>query len=167
MAEGGPPQPCDRTIVTPLPVIPVITAVVEGAVLGQLAAVRVQVELQLPLQLPTLGKCSTMAVPPPVPNTGAALPATPRQGGAANNAVQERAVLAQRFIANATTVGVGQPIIVNKANAAAICWPHHIDNMEVIDGINCAILQLAAMIGEAISARGCCPPPAAAGNAAS
>jgi hypothetical protein len=38
--------------------------------------------------------------------------------------------------------------------------------MEVIDGINCAILQSTAMIGEAISAKGCCAPPAAADNTA-
>jgi hypothetical protein len=75
-------------------------------------------------------------------------------------------VLAQRFVANAAKVGVGQPIIVNEADTAAMHWPRCIDNMEVIDGINRAILQLTAMIREAISARGCCPPPAAAGNAA-
>jgi hypothetical protein len=38
--------------------------------------------------------------------------------------------------------------------------------MEVIDGINHAILQLTAMIGEAISARERWPPHVAAGNAA-
>jgi hypothetical protein len=55
---------------------------------------------------------------------------------------------------------------VDKGNAAAMHWPHCIDNMEVIDGINCAIFQSTLMIREAISARGHCPPPVAAGNAA-
>ena len=63
-------------------------------------------------------------------------------------------------------VGVEQPIIVDKANAAAMHWLFCIDNIEVIDGINCAILQSTKMIGEAISAREHHPPPVAAGNAA-
>ncbi len=118
------------------------------------------------MQQPTLGKFATMAMLPPVPNAGAMLPFAPRQVGAANNAAQRRAVLAQHFVANAATAGVGQPIIVDKANTAAMHRPHFINNLEVIDGINCAILQSPEMIGEAISARGHCPPPAAAGNAA-
>jgi hypothetical protein len=61
-------------------------------------------------------------------------------------------------------VGVEQPIIVDKANAAEMHWPRCIDNN--IDGINCAILQSTKMIGEAISAREHHPPPVAAGNAA-
>jgi hypothetical protein len=166
MVEGCPPHPRNRTVVTPIPVIPVIAAAVEGAVLGQPAAVQVQVQPLLPLQLPTLGKFATMAVPPPVPNAGAALTAAPGLVGAANNAVKEKAVLAQCFVANAAMVGVGLPIIVNEADAAAMHRPRCIDNMEVSDGINRAILQSTAMIGEAISARGCCPPLAAAGNAA-
>jgi hypothetical protein len=44
--------------------------------------------------------------------------------------------------------------------------PRHIDNMKVIDGINRAILQSAAMIKEPISAREHRPPPAAAGDTA-
>jgi hypothetical protein len=62
-------------VVSPIPVVPVVLAADEGAILGQPAAVRVQVQPQLPLQLPTLGKFAAMAVPPPAPNAGAALPA--------------------------------------------------------------------------------------------
>jgi hypothetical protein len=50
--------------------------------------------------------------------------------------------------------GVGQPIVVDEANTAAICWPHHINNIEVIDGINHAIMASANMIEEAIRAKG-------------
>jgi hypothetical protein len=107
MVEGGPPCPRNRMVVTPVPVVPVIAAAVEGAILGQPTAVQVQVQPQLPPQLPTLGKFAAMAVPPPVPIAGAALPAAPGQVGSANNAVQERAVLAQCFVANAATAGVG------------------------------------------------------------
>jgi hypothetical protein len=88
-----------------------------------------------------------MAVPPPAPNAGAMLPAAPGQAGAANNVTRERAVLAQHVIANAAMARVGQPIIVNnEANTAAMHRPRCNDNMEVIDGINHAILQATAMI---------------------
>jgi hypothetical protein len=74
--------------------------------------------------------------------------------------------LAQLLVANAATAGVGQPIIVYEANAAEILQPRCINNMEVIDGINHAILHSTVMIEEAIRARERCPPPVAAGNAA-
>ncbi len=95
-----------------------------------------------------------MAVPPPAPNAGAGLPAALGQAGAANNAACKAAVLAQRFVANAAKARVRAPIFVNEADAAAMHCPCRIDNMEVIDGINCTILQLTAMIGEVIRARG-------------
>jgi hypothetical protein len=95
-----------------------------------------------------------MAVPPPACNAGAWLPAAPGQAGAANNAVQEAAVAAQRFVANAAMAGVGAPIVVNEADAAAMHHPHRLNNMGVIDGINHAILHSTTMIGEALKARG-------------
>jgi hypothetical protein len=49
---------------------------------------------------------------------------------------------------------VGQPIVVDEANAAVMHWPHFIDNMEVIDRINHAILASTNMIGEVIRAKG-------------
>ncbi len=75
MVGGGPPCPPDRTIVTPIPPVPVIAMGDGGAVLGQPITVQVQKQQQPPLQLPTLGKFATMDVPPPAPNTGAMLPA--------------------------------------------------------------------------------------------
>ena len=101
-----------------------------------------------------LGEFAAMAVPPPAHNAGAWLPAAPGQAGAVNNAACKAAVAAQRFVANAVTAGVGAPIVVNEADAAAMRRPRHLDNMEVIDGINCAILHSTAMIGEALKARG-------------
>jgi hypothetical protein len=59
-------------------------------------------------------------------------------------------VVGQCFVANAATAGVGAPIIVDEADAAAMSRPRHTDNMEVIDGINHAILQSMSMIGEAL-----------------
>ncbi len=51
--------------------------------------------------------------------------------------------------------GVGKPIVVDEAGAAAIRWPRRcINNMEVIDGINRAILALTNLMGEAIMAKG-------------
>jgi hypothetical protein len=127
------------TIVTPVPV-----RTVDGG------AIRVQGQQPLPPQLPTLNEFVAMAVPPPAPNAGAGLPAAPGQAGAANNAVREAAVVVQCFVANAATAGVGQPIIVDEADAVAMHSPHRIDNMEVIDGINHAILASMNLIGEAI-----------------
>ncbi len=49
---------------------------------------------------------------------------------------------------------MGAPIVVNEAEAAATHCPRHIYNMEVIDGINQAIIQSTSMIGEALKARG-------------
>jgi hypothetical protein len=95
---------------------------------------------------PTLvvqGKCSSM----PANGLGH------RQAGAANNAACKAAVLAQRFAANTAMAGVGQLNVVDEVNAAAMCWPHCINNMEVIDWINCTILASTNMIEEAIRAR--------------
>ncbi len=75
------------------------------------------------------------------------------KGGAANNVVR-KAVLAQHFIAKTATAGVGAPIVVDEADAAVVHHPRCIDNMEVINGINCTNLQSMAMIREAIRARG-------------
>ncbi len=112
------------------------------------------VGIQAACQLPTLKEFGAMAVPPPAPNAGAGMPAAPGQAGAANNATREQAVQAHRFVANAAMAGVGQPIIVDKANAAAMCWPRRINNMEVFNGLNWTILQSTAIIGEMIRARG-------------
>ena len=59
----------------------------------------------------------------------------------------------QCFVANATTAGVGQPIVVDKADAAAMRRPRRIDNIEVIDCLNRAMLKTTTMIGEALRAR--------------
>jgi hypothetical protein len=161
LAEGDPPCPHDRTVVTPIPV----TMADEGAIHWP-ASVRAQEQQQASPQLPTLGQFTTMVVPLPAPNAGAVLPAAPRQAGAVNNAARERAVLAQRLIADAARVGVGEPIVVDEVESAAMHQPRYIDNMEAVGGINCAILQSTAIIGDAISASEYFPPPATAGNAA-
>ena len=67
--------------------------------------------------------------------------------------MHEAAVAAQCSVANAATPEVGQPIVVDEANAAVIHWPHCIDNMEVIDRINRAILASTNMIREVIRAK--------------
>jgi hypothetical protein len=119
VVEGDPHRPHNRMVVTPVSPIPVIAAD-EGAI-HQPFAVQVQEQQQLPPQLPTLGKFAAMDVPPTASNAGAALPAAHGQAGAVDNAARVRAVLAQCFMANAATAGVGQPIIVDKANTAACC----------------------------------------------
>jgi hypothetical protein len=105
-------------------------------------------------QLPTLKEFAAMPVQHPAPNAGARnLPAAPGPVGAANNAARARAVVAQRFVANAATAGVGQPIVVNEADAAAMRRPRRIDNIDVIDGLNRAMLETTTMIWEALRAR--------------
>jgi hypothetical protein len=150
VVEGGPPRPQVKagagrtgTVVTPVPV-----RMVDGG------AVRVQGQQPLPPQLPTLDQFVAIAVPPPAPNAGAGLPAAPGQVEAANSAAREAAVAAQRFVANAATAGVGQPVVVDEANAAAMRRPRRIDNMEIINGINPAIMASTNLIGEAIRVKG-------------
>jgi hypothetical protein len=150
VVEGGPPHPQAQagaartgTVVTPVPV-----RTVNGG------AIQAQGQMPQPLQVPTVDKFVAMAVPPPAPNAGAELPAAPGQAGTANNVACKVAVAAQRFVTNAAIAGVGQPIVVDEADAAAMHWPCHIDNMEVIDEINHAILALMNLIGEAIRAKG-------------
>ena len=104
---------------------------------------------QVAPQLPTLGEFAAMPQPAPAPNTGP-LPGAPGQEGAANNAARARANAAQRFVANAATAGVGQPIVVDEADAAAMRRPRRTDNIEVIDGLNRAIIDSTKMIGEAL-----------------
>ncbi len=106
-----------------------------------------------PPQLPMLKEFIAMALPPLTPNAGAWLPAAPGQAWSANNVACEAAVVAERFVANTAMAGVGAPIIVDEADAAAMRHPRCINNMEVIDGTNRAILQLS-MIGEALKVRG-------------
>ncbi len=137
-------------VVTPVPA----RAVEEEANQPPAAVFQLGAQQMTPPQLPILGEFAAMAVPPPAHNAGAWLPAAPGQAGAVNNAACKAAVAAQRFVANAVTAGVGAPIVVNEADAAAMRRPRHLDNMEVIDGINCAILHSTAMIGEALKARG-------------
>ncbi len=148
--EGGPPCPQAQagagrtgTVVTPVPV-----RTVDGG------AIRVQGQQPLPPQLPNLDEFVAMAMPPPAPNAGAGLPAAPSQAGAANNAARKAAVEAQHFVPNAATAGVGQPIVVDEADAAAMRQPCFINNMEVIDGINRAIMALTKLIGEGVKAKG-------------
>jgi hypothetical protein len=132
-------------VVTPVPV----RGVVEGA-----AAAAVQGDEQHVPQLPTLDEFAAMPVPPLAPNVGANLPAEPGQVGAANNGARARAVANQCFIANAATAGVGQPIVVDEADATAMRWTRCIDNIEAIDGLNRAMMATTNMIGEAIRMRG-------------
>jgi hypothetical protein len=113
-----------RPVVTPVPALAVV-ANDGGQVVGQLAA---------PPQLPTLDKFAAMPVPPPLN-----LPAAPGQVGAANNAARARAHATHRFLANAATAGVGQPFVINEADAAAMRRPRRIDNMDGIDGLNRAM----------------------------
>jgi hypothetical protein len=140
---------CAGMVVTPVPA----RAVEEGANHPPATVFELRAQQAAPPQLQTLGEFAAMAVPPPAPNSGAWLPAAPGQAGAANNAACKAAVAAQHFVANAATAGVGAPIIVDEADAAAMRHPHRLDNMEVIDGINHAILQLTMMFGEALKAR--------------
>ncbi len=150
LVEGGPLCPQAQAVAahTGAVVTPVPVRTVDGG------AIQVQGQQPLPPQLPTLNKFVTMAVPPPASNAGAGLPAAPGQVGAANNAVRKAAVAAQHFVSNAATAGVGQPIVVDEANAAAMRWPCCIDNMEVIGRINHAILASTNMIKEAVRAKG-------------
>jgi hypothetical protein len=94
-----------------------------------------------------------MAMPALAPNAGAWQPAAPGQAGAANNAACKATVGAQHFVTNAATAGVGAPIIVDEADTAAMRHPCRMANMELIDSINCTILQLTSMIREALKAR--------------
>jgi hypothetical protein len=95
-----------------------------------------------------------MPVQHPAPNAGARnLTAAPGPVGAANNAARARSVLAQRFVAKAATAGVGQPIVINEANAAVMRRPRCIDNIDVINGLNRAMLETTTMIREALLAR--------------
>ncbi len=97
-------------------------------------------------QLPTIEEFAAMSVHYPAPNAGARnLPAAP--------GARACAVLAQRFVANAATAGVGQPIVVNETDAAAMHRPWCINNIDVIYGLNRAILETTTMIGEALCAR--------------
>jgi hypothetical protein len=57
-------------------------------------------------------------------------------------------------VANAVTAGVGQPVVVDESNAAAMRRPCRIDNIDVIDGLNRAILQSTQKIGEALQNQG-------------
>jgi hypothetical protein len=132
-------------VVTPVPV----RGAVEGA-----AAAAIQGDEQHVPQLPTLNEFAAMPVPPLAPNARANLPAEPGQVGAANNGARARAVANQRFVANAATSGVGQPIVVDEANATAMRRTRRIDNIEAIDGLNRAMMATTNLIGEAIHTRG-------------
>lgn len=143
--RGGDEDGRARTVITPVPV----RGAVEGA-----ATAAVQGDEQRVPQLPTLDEFAAMPVPPLAPNAGANLPAEPGQVGAANNGARARAVANQRFVANAATAGVRQPIIVDEANATAMRRTRHIDNIDAIDGLNRAMMETTNMIGEAIRARG-------------
>jgi hypothetical protein len=136
-------------VVTPVPA----HTVEEGANHPPVAVFQLEAQQAAPPQLLTFGEFAAMTVPPPAPNAGAWLPAASGQAGAANNAACKAAVAAQHFVANAAMAGVGAPIVVNEADTAAMRCPHRLNNMEVIDGINCAILQSMMMIGEALKAR--------------
>jgi hypothetical protein len=143
--RGGDENGRARTVVTPIPV----RGAVEGA-----AAAAVQGDEQRVPELPTLDEFVAMPVPPLAPNARANLPAEPGQVGAANNGVRAHAVANQRFVANAATVGVGQPIVIDEANATAMRRTHRISNIVAIDGLNRAMMATTNMIGEAICARG-------------
>jgi hypothetical protein len=75
--------------------------------------------------------------------------------------------LHQRFVADAVTAGVGQPIMVDKAEAAAMHCTCCVNNMDAIDGIKRAMLEATKLIGKAINARATAPPPPSASVAAS
>ena len=144
--RGGDENGRARTVVTPVP----FRGAVEGA-----AAAAIQRDEQRALELPTLDEFAAMPVPPLAPNAGANLPAEPgQQVGAANNGARARAIANQRFIANAATAGVGQPIVVDEADATAMRRTRRIDNIEAIDGLNRAMMATTKLIGEAIRARG-------------
>ena len=135
------------TVVTPVQALAVV-ANDGGQVVGQLAA---------PPQVPTLDEA--IPVPPPLNP-----PAAPGQVGAANNAARARAHAAHRFLANAATAGVGQPFVVDEADAAAMRRPRRIDNMDAIDGLNRAMNDTVRMIAESLGARARGTATAAAGR---
>ncbi len=104
-------------------------------------------------KLPSLNALAVMVVPPPPAITGAGLPAAPDLGGTAKNSASAIALLCQCFAVDAAMVGVGQPIVVDEADAAAIRWTCFVDNMDDINSINCEMFKATKMIGNAISVR--------------
>ncbi len=116
VVAGIPPRPQAQagavhagTVVTPVPVC----AVKEGAVDHPAAVFQFEEQQAAPPQLPMLKEFAAMAMPPPAPNAGAELLAASGQAGAANNVARKATIVAQRFVANAATAGVGAPIIVD------------------------------------------------------
>jgi hypothetical protein len=101
-------------------------------------------------QLPTLQNIVAMAVVPHSAGNGAVslvvylqflIP--PGQAGHANNRGNAYAIQQQRFAANAVMAGVLEvPIVVNEADTAAIRCTHRVNNMDAIDGINRAMLEV-------------------------
>jgi hypothetical protein len=100
-----------------------------------------------------------MAVSLPPAVVGISLPTAPGPGETANNGKHAAAVLCQRFAADAAMAGVGQPIVVDKADATAMRCTHCVDNMDSINGINHAMLGATKLIGKAIIVREMAPPP--------
>jgi len=88
-----------------------------------------------------------MGVPPPAGGgTGGRLPAAPGVNGPANNRGCAVALQRQIFAANGATAGVGDPIVVDDVDAAAMRRTRRVDNMDAIDGINHAMLEATKMI---------------------
>ena len=104
-----------------------------------------------PPQLPTLQGLAEMAVPPPAGGGhGGRLPAAPGVNGPANNRGRAVALQRQIFAANGATAGVGDPIVVDDVDAAAMRRTRRVDNMDAIDGINRAMLEATKMIASTI-----------------
>ena len=104
-----------------------------------------------PPQLPTLQGLAAMVVPPPDGSgTGGRLPAVPGVARPANNRGNAVALQRQIFAANGATAGVGDPIVANEVDAAAMRRTRPIDNMDAINGINRAMLEATNMIASTI-----------------
>jgi hypothetical protein len=92
-----------------------------------------------------------MAVPPSAGGGhGGRLPAAPGVNGPANNRGRAVALQRQIFAANGATAGVGDPIVVDDVDAAAMRRTRRVDNMDAIDGINRAMLEATKMIASTI-----------------
>jgi hypothetical protein len=101
------------------------------------------------------------AVPPP-PAAKNLLLAHPGPAGAANNLAASRQN--QQRVANAAVAGVDGVIYIDKVEAKSMRRPRNGDNIEALDGINNAVLQVTRMISQAIGRAH--QPPAAAATAA-
>ncbi len=118
-------------------------------------------------QLPTLHGLAAMAIPPPAgSSTGGHLPEAPSVVGPGNNRGCAVALQRQICAAIGATAGVGDPIVVNEFDAAAMRCTSWVENMDAINGINRAMLEAMVMIVSTIDRVRKAPTPPQAPAAA-